>query len=116
MRVIVVDDELDFRESMIEILQMKGHEAFGVGSVVDYFNLPATTTFDLAVVDCLLVDGDSEKIISHIRRTKNARVVLVTGSVHFDSLKLPSEITPDLYIQKPFTVQPLLSYIAQLSA
>jgi len=113
MRVLVIDDEFDFRESLIEILQIKGHEAFGVGSVFDYFNLPATTTFDLAVVDRLLADGNGVEVMRHIRQTKHARVVLMTGLLSFESMDLSADIVPDLCICKPFTVQPLLDFIAQ---
>jgi DNA-binding response OmpR family regulator len=115
MRVLVVDDEFDFRESLIEILQIKGHDAFGVGSIADYFHLPESITFDLAVIDRLLTDGDGIEIARHIRKTKQSRVVLISGVVSLELGDFASEIVPDLRISKPFIVKPLLEFIAQLS-
>lgn len=115
MRVLVVDDEIDFRESLIEILQIKGHDAFGVGSIADYFRLPASTTFDLAVIDRMLTDGDGIEVMRHIRKTKQSRVVLISGLVSPESTDLASDIVPDLCISKPFIVKPLLEFIALLS-
>lgn len=114
MRVLVVDDEFDFRESLIEILQIKGHDAFGVGSIADYFNLPASATFDLAVIDCMLTDGDGIEVVRHIRKTKQSRVVLISGLVSLESAEFASDVVPDLCISKPFIVKPLLAFIAQL--
>jgi DNA-binding response OmpR family regulator len=114
MRVLVVDDEFDFRESLIEILQIKGHDAFGVGSIADYFHLPESLTFDLAVIDRLLTDGDGIEIARHIRNTKQSRVVLISGLVSLDSAEFASGIVPDLCISKPFIVKPLLEFIAQV--
>lgn len=114
MRVLVVDDEFDFRESLIEILQIKGHDAFGVGSIADYFHLPASTTFDLAVIDRMLTDGDGIEVMRHIQQTKQSRVVLISGLSSLESADLASDIVPDLRISKPFIVKPLLEFIAQL--
>lgn len=114
MRVLVADDEVDFRESLIEILQIKGHEAFGVGSVGAFNALLNSVPFDLAVVDRMLPDGDGLQILRSIRQACDVPIVLITGSTEFDANRLGRENTPDLCIAKPFTVQPLLNFIEQM--
>lgn len=115
MRVLVVDDETDFRESLIEILELKGHSALGAGSVADYFAIEKTTTFDLAVIDRQLTDGDGLQILQHIRQTRQVPAVFMTGSAEFEVAN-PHGPEADLCIAKPFAVQPLLNFIEQLEA
>jgi DNA-binding response OmpR family regulator len=115
MRVLVVDDETDFRESLIEILELKGHSALGAGSVADYFAIEQTSTFDLAVIDRQLTDGDGLQILQHIRQTRKVPAVFMTGSVEFE-LANPDGLEADLCIAKPFAVKPLLNFIEQLQA
>lgn len=115
MRVLVVDDERDFRESLIEILEIKGHTALGAESVGQYFALEATESFDLAVIDRQLGDGDGLKILRHIRQTRLVPIVLITGSTELEVANSQPETLPDLCIAKPFAVKPLLAFIDQLT-
>lgn len=116
MRVLVVDDETDFRASLIEILELKGHQAIGAGSVAEYLALGTENTFDLAVIDRQLNDGNGLEILRHIRQTRQVPAVLITGSADFNSADPESEAVPDLCIAKPFAVQPLLSFIEELDS
>jgi DNA-binding response OmpR family regulator len=115
MRVLIVDDEADFRTSIIEILQLNGCQAFGVGSLSDYFALSATDLFDLAVIDWRLKDGDGLNVLRHIREGRNVPVVLITGSAAFESPAAKWDLKPDLYIAKPFAVEPLLAFIKAMT-
>lgn len=114
MRVLVVDDETDFRESLIEILELKGLVALGAGSLAEYFTVQAMNAFDLVVIDRQLPDGNGLDILQHIRQTHNMPAVLITGSAEFKTADVLSEAVPDLCIAKPFAVQPLLDFIEQL--
>jgi DNA-binding response OmpR family regulator len=115
MRVLVVDDETDFRESLIEILELKGHSALGAGSIANYFAIEQANTFDLAVIDRQLTDGDGLEILQHIRQTRQVPAVLMTGSAEFE-VNNPHGLVADLCIAKPFAVQPLLDFIDHLQA
>ena len=84
MRVLVVDDETDFRESHVQILELKGHSAISAGSLEDYFALPANSLFELAVIDRQLTDGDGLQILKHIRQTRQIHAVLITDSAEFE--------------------------------
>lgn len=116
MRVLVVDDETDFRESLIEILELKGHVALGAGSVAEYFSTQATKHFELVVIDRQLPDGSGLEILQHIRQTHKIPAVLITGSAELQVPGPQTEAQPDLCIAKPFAVQPLLAFIEQLQA
>lgn len=116
MRVLVVDDETDFRESLVEILQLKGHSTLGAGSLADYFALEADNCFDLAVIDRQLTDGDGLEVLQHIRQTREIPAVLITGSAEFEAENPATQPVADLCIAKPFAVKPLLDFIDQLHA
>ena len=115
MNVLIVEDEVDFRESLIEILEIKGHEAKGIGSIAEFVALTHKEVFDLIVVDLMLPDGNGLEILSLVRLSSKTPVVLVTGSSECQSA-IEAKLRPDLFIAKPFAVQPLLKYVDQLSA
>lgn len=112
--MLVVEDETDLRESLIEILELKGHTAFGVSSMADYFVQQAQQDFDLAVVDRQLGDGDGLEVLRHIRQTRSVPAVLITGSQQLKSDDPETATVADLCIAKPFAVQPLLAFIGRL--
>jgi DNA-binding response OmpR family regulator len=114
MNIVVADDEADFRESLIEILELKGHQAFGVGSVGEFLALPSTKPYDLAIIDRQLPDGDGLQILAQIRQTRSVPVVLITGSAEFIQA-VESAVHPDLCIAKPFAIAPLLAFLQGLA-
>lgn len=113
MNIVVADDDIDFRVSLIEILEIKGHQALGVGSLSDFFSLYDEADFDLAVVDRMFPDGDGLEIVSHIRRHSSIPIVLISGNDYDGSNKTPN--SPNLFLAKPFIVQPLLAYLQSLN-
>ncbi len=115
MNVLIVEDEVDFRESLVEILEIKGHEAKGIGSIAEFAALAHKENFDLIVIDLILPDGDGLEILRLVRLNSKTPVVLVTGSSQCQSA-IEAKLRPDLFITKPFAVQPLLKYVDQLSA
>jgi two-component system, OmpR family, response regulator len=114
MKIVVADDEVDFRESLIEILELKGHHAFGVGSVGEFLALPSSQDYDLAIIDRQLPDGDGLQILAKIRQTRSVPVVLITGSAEFEQ-SVESAVHPDLCIAKPFAIEPLLAFLQGLA-
>jgi DNA-binding response OmpR family regulator len=115
MNVLIVEDDVDFRDSLIEILEIKGHEAKGIGSIAEFIALAHIENFDLIVVDLILQDGDGLEILRLVRLSSKTPVVLVTGSSQSQSA-IEAKLSPDLFITKPFAVQPLLKYVEQLNA
>jgi two-component system response regulator CpxR len=109
MNIVVADDNLDFRVSLIEILEIKGHQAWGVGSLTEFFVLYDEEIFDLAIVDRMFPDGDGLEIVSHIRRHSSIPIVLISGNDYDGSNKTAN--SPNLFLTKPFIVQPLLAYL-----
>lgn len=109
MNIVVADDDIDFRVSLIEILEIKGHQALGVGSLSDFYSLYDEADFDLAVVDRMFPDGDGLDIVSHIRRRSSIPIVLISGNDYEDANSTSN--SPNLFLAKPFVVQPLLAYL-----
>lgn len=110
MNVLIVEDETDFRESLIEILAIKGHDAIGIGSVSEFFLLSSTHQFDLMVIDCSLPDGDGLQILREVRASCKVPIAVVSGATELES-SLDALSKPDLFIKKPFAIQPLLAFI-----
>lgn len=39
-KILIVEDEPDFREVLVEYLELKGYEATGIDSIAQYQSLP----------------------------------------------------------------------------
>ena len=57
-RVLVVEDEVDFRESLVELLNLEQFDAAGVGSIKEYLDWIKDNTYEILILDRNLPDGD----------------------------------------------------------
>jgi CheY-like chemotaxis protein len=85
-RVLVVDDDLDFVQSMATLLRAKGHEvSFAINATVA---LSVARSFrpDTVMLDIKLPNGDGRLLAAQLRREvrPDMHIVCVTGNAHED--------------------------------
>lgn len=112
-KILVVDDNTDFAETLAIQLAMSGHPAVAVGSVeqaldaLDEDPTIATVVSDVRMPD---VDGlDFRRVLLH--RFPKLPVILMTG-LDVAEEDLPSARVPIL--QKPFPLADLIAALAKL--
>jgi DNA-binding NtrC family response regulator len=110
-KLLVVDDNLDFAETLAIQLALSGHAAVAVGSVEQALDiLDEDPTIGAVVSDVRMpdVDGlDFRRVLRH--RFPNLPVILMTG--------LPVEeedLARARVLQKPFPVTELIAALARL--
>jgi len=112
-KLLVVDDNIDFADSLVVLLEQSGHHARAVSNVRDALDaLDDDPTIDLVVTDIRMpeVDGlDLRRVLRH--RFPKLAVVLMTGLPIEESDNVPNHVE---VLQKPFAIQKLLEVIARL--
>ena len=111
-KILVIDDNLDFAESIVGQLGLHGRLAAAATSVRDALDtLDDDPSIGLVVSDIRMpgVDGlDFRRVVKH--RFPMLPVVLMTGLPITDEDVLPRDVP---VLQKPFAIEKLLKAIAE---
>ena len=83
-KILVVDDELGFRDALHHTFKKKGHEVETAINADHAANLMASQTFDLIILDVLMPGESGAVFLKKIRASQN-RVPVVIYSVKVDA-------------------------------
>lgn len=100
-QIIVVEDDRDFRESMVEYLLLAGYDVTGVGSALEFYQAIARDSFLLAILDIGLPDQDGFVLAEYIRKNSDMRIVMLTAQSSLDSKITAYRSGADTYLVKP---------------
>ena len=79
-RVLVVDDELDFMETLVKRLERRGFEVTGVGGGQEALNLLQKERFDVVVLDVMMPGMDGIETLREIKLAwPRTQVILLSG-------------------------------------
>jgi DNA-binding NtrC family response regulator len=108
-RVLFVDDEADFRETLIKRMQKRHVEAFGVRSgeeALDWLRQQAT---DLVVLDVRMPGMDGIQTLRAIKRDHPLlEVILLTGHASLEIAREGMQLGAFDYLMKPIDLDELL--------
>jgi len=111
--LLVVDDNVDFADSLVDLLEQSGHDARAVSTVRDALDvLDEDSSIGVVVTDVRMpeVDGlDLRRVLRH--RFPQLPVVLMSGMPLDEDANLPDHVE---VLEKPFAVQKLLDVIARI--
>jgi len=116
IRVILVEDNRDLRESLAEFLNLSGHDAAGVGSGLEFYRVLAESSFSIAVVDLGLPDQCGYVLVEYIRKNTAMGVIILTARGTVEDRIVGYDSGADLYMVKPVDGRELASAIANLAA
>ena len=117
-RILIVDDEVEIRETLAEILTAARHRVDTVASGREALERMAATSYDVVLTDIRMPDLDGRALYHEIERRwpgQGARVVFVTG----DTLTTASrEFVAECgrpVIEKPFLPSEVRRVVAELA-
>lgn len=85
-RVLIVDDEPDFLETIVKRLKKRGLDAGGVGSGEEALKLLEEQSFDVAIVDVKMPGMDGIDTLKEIKkRSPLTEVIMLTGHASVES-------------------------------
>lgn len=114
-RILVVDDDDDFREIVVEILAMAGWQPLQAATGQEALDLVAREQPDLIVLDQRMPGLCGDEVIRRLRACHpGLPVVLVTAAK--DVAQIARSVNVRFYLQKPIGIAELKSMIAQAMA
>lgn len=115
VKVILVEDDRDLRESIIGCLNLAGIEVSGVGSGLEFYQALATSSFSLAVVDLGLPDQSGYVLVEYIRKNTMLGVIILTARDAMADRIRGYDTGADLYLVKPVDCRELSAAIMNLA-
>ena len=110
-KILLVEDEIDFRNGLIELLCLEGFAAHGVSSIEEYLQWEKDHHYDILIVDRNLPDGDGLKILQNCNCSSSI-VLTCEGQPHDRIMGMNADA--DYYLVKPFPIDELISILKRL--
>lgn len=114
LRILIVEDETDFREGLCDLLNLEGFQAHGVGSLASYKAWRVSYTCDVLILDRNLPDGDGLDILKMHRRTEDTPAIFLTGAGQIEERVKGMQADADYYLVKPVVVDELIAILKRL--
>lgn len=112
-KILVIEDELDVREILIDILDAEGFEVTGAEDGAVGIELAAQVKPDLILCDMRMPNVDGLGVLDALRqRTATATTPFIFLTAAADHRRKGMNLGADDYINKPFARQDLLDAIA----
>lgn len=118
LRILVVEDDFEYRDLLRHWLESEGHEAILAGSLEEGFVAIATEPLpDVVLLDIYLGSKSGLTLVHWVRRQRHLAhlpIAAVSGMATFKELKSIAEAGCDTCFTKPIDFRSLRSYLAGL--
>jgi len=112
--VLIVDDEVDFTETIVKRLKGRGLDADGVNSGEEALRLMETQEYDVVVLDVKMPGLDGIETLREIKKKKPyTEVIMLTGHGSVESGIKGLQLGAYNYIMKPVTLDELMEHMTQ---
>jgi DNA-binding NtrC family response regulator len=113
-RILVVDDEKDFNETVVKRLNRRGFTAETALSGPEALGVLAQRDFDVALLDIMMPGMDGIEVLREMKkRHPGMEVILLTGHASVESGVQGMSMGANAYLLKPVDFEELLGAIAQ---
>lgn len=113
-RVLIVDDEVDFVETIVKRLRDKGLEAEGVYRGNAAVELLDTREFDVCILDVRMPGMDGIETLREMKKKQPAmEVIMLTGHGSVESGIQGLQLGAYNYVMKPIPFKDLLKEMTQ---
>ncbi len=116
--ILVVDDDDDIRETLVDVINARGHHAFGASNGREAIEIAGLERPDLLITDIIMPEKDGlQTIIEAKKRFGNIPVIAMSGggripaSVYLTHARALGEMKT---LEKPFKVTALLEAVNEM--
>ena len=114
LRVLIVDDEDDFRETIVKRLNARKILSEGAASGILALKVLEDKDFDVIVLDVKMPDMDGIETLRHIKKLKpEIEVIMLTGHASVEFGLKGMQLGAFDYVMKPAPLNELLDTIGQ---
>jgi signal transduction histidine kinase/ActR/RegA family two-component response regulator len=118
LRVVVVDDNADLRETLHDILQQRGHEVTAAATGTSALDLARAATPDVMIIDIGLPQLDGYEVARRVRAAASAgnpHLVALTGYGSPEAQRRSREAGFDDHLLKPVVLEQLDQVLARVA-
>jgi DNA-binding NtrC family response regulator len=114
IKLLIVDDEVVFLQSIAERLRLRGFDVTAVSSGAEAVKVAEEGGFDLALLDLKMPGMDGKQVLEILKREHRfLEVVILTGHGSVDSAVECTKLGAFSYLPKPYELEKLLEVLAQ---
>jgi CheY-like chemotaxis protein len=114
-RILVVEDDATFRETVREILRDMGYKVRGARSLTKAVKRLTKHNFDLVLSDIEIGDGTGFDVLQVARQSRpDARIVLMSASADPEVVRTALDSGAARFLPKPFGLAELMQTIESL--
>lgn len=116
MKICIVEDNDDLRESLVEVLRDQGHEVRGFASAEELVEAKYLEPFELMLLDLNLPGEDGLQLAQRLKRVQpGLRIIMMTTRTSLIDRVKGYDTGADLYLPKPVAEAELLSAVRALA-
>ena len=113
-RVLIVDDELDFLETIVKRLQRRKVDTTGIDSGIKALELLEKEHFDVVILDVRMPGMDGIETLKEMKRKRPLlEVIMLTGHASVESGMQGMQYGAFDYVMKPADIDDLLERISE---
>jgi len=114
-RILVVEDDAAFRETVREILRDMGYKVRGARNLTKAVKRLTHHSFDLVLSDVEIGDGSGFDVLEIARSTHpEAPIVLMSGNANAEMMQVALESGAARVLPKPFGLKELIQTVNSL--
>ena len=112
IKLLIVDDEVDFLNSIAQRLEMRGFDVTKAPSGDLALEAAATGSFDLALLDLKMPGMDGTEVLKTLKQEhRHVEVIMLTGHGSIDSAVECTKLGAFSYLSKPYELDKLLEVL-----
>lgn len=113
-RVLIVDDEPDFLETILKRLKRRKIDATGVSSGLEALNLLEKQPFDVVILDVRMPGMDGIETLKEMKKRRPLmEVIMLTGHASVEAGMQGMQLGAFDFVMKPADIDELLEKIRQ---
>ncbi|MBP2229049.1 DNA-binding response OmpR family regulator [Azospirillum agricola] len=116
VRAVLVEDDDDQRDALVVTLRQLGISVDGIGGVLDLYRQLLERSYDVAIVDLGLPDGDGRAVVRFLAEQSSMGVIILSSESDVEERIGGFSAGADLYFVKPVDCRELASAIRRLAA
>ncbi|HAG16545.1 MAG TPA: response regulator [Bacteroidales bacterium] len=117
-KIVVIDDDAQFRMMMVEMLERKGYEVYAAADGEEGIQLWESLSPDLVITDIIMPNKEGiETILELKRKNKAVKIIAISGGGRTnaqDNLRSAKLLGASLTLAKPFESAELMAAVVKL--
>lgn len=114
LRILIVEDDAEYRDALCQIFNLEGFSADGVGSITAFEAWRTTHQLDVLIVDRHLPDGDGLEALARHRQVADTPAIVLTALGQLPERIAGMDADADYYLVKPVVMDELIALMRRL--